>query len=269
MSSKLQRHRYLVARRVTQALVVLLFVGANTWGWRVLIGNLSLSKVLDTVPLADPYATLQITAAGVVPTADVLLGAAITLVFYVLLAGRAFCAWVCPLNAVTDLANWLRDRLPLGDSGPRSSFSRSARFKVLLLSFVLSALLHVAAFEWISPVSMLHRGLVFGIGLGWLVVLAVFLFDLLYQRDGFCGHLCPLGGFYTLVTRLSLLRIKHDHENCTECGDCQNVCPEEPILAGIGRASGSVLAGECTNCGRCIDVCEVEALAFGIRGKSI
>ena len=46
------------------------------------------------------------------------------------------------------------------------------------LALLLSALTGVAAFEWISPISMLHRELIFGIGLGLTAVLGVFLFDL-------------------------------------------------------------------------------------------
>ncbi len=53
--------------------------------------------------------------------------------------------------------------------------------------------------EFVNPVSMLHRGLLFGVGLAWLVVLAVFLFDLLVAPRGWCGHVCPVGAFYGLI----------------------------------------------------------------------
>lgn len=58
--------------------------------------------------MADPYATLQMFAAGVIVGTDVLIGAAIVIIFYGLIGGRAFCSWVCPINMVTDLANWIR-----------------------------------------------------------------------------------------------------------------------------------------------------------------
>jgi len=60
------------------------------------------------------------------------------------------------------------------------------------MAVVISALTGVAAFEWISPISILHRELS-SHGVGWTAVLGVFLFDLLIVKNGFCGHLCPLG----------------------------------------------------------------------------
>jgi len=77
--------------------------------------------------------------------------------------------------------------------------SRKIRYTVLALTLVLSALAGVAAFEWISPIGMAHRELLFGAGLGWTAVVGVFLFDLFVLRNGWCGHLCPLGAFYALL----------------------------------------------------------------------
>jgi ferredoxin-type protein NapH len=262
--TSLRAHRYLIARRLVQTVVMVLLVGGNLWGWSVLRGNLSSSVILGSVPLADPFAVLQLLAAGGLLATDVLLGAAITLVFYALLGGRMFCAWVCPMNAVTDLANRLGRRFKTGSSALRV-FGRPARYFILAVALVLSGILGVAAFEAVSPIGMLQRGLVFGMGAGWLAVAAVFLFDLLIQRNGFCGHLCPLGAFYALVGRTALLRIDHDHEKCTKCMDCLKVCPENQILALVGQASGSVLDGVCTNCGRCIEVCPDAALSFSHR----
>ncbi len=109
---------------------------------------------------------------GHLPLAEELLtGRRIILVFYALiLGGRSWCAWVCPINMVTDLAAWLRRRLGISDL---FRLSRNIRYTVLALALVLSALTGVAAFEWISPISMLHRELIFGVGLGWTAVLGV------------------------------------------------------------------------------------------------
>lgn len=266
--TSLRNHRYLISRRLVQAGVMVLLVGGNLWGWTILRGNLSSSVILDTVPLADPLAVLQLLAAGGLLATNVLIGAAITLVFYALVGGRMFCSWVCPLNAVTDLANRLGRKFRKGRDS-RRMFGRSARYFILATAIVLSAILGVAAFEAISPIGMLQRGLVFGMGVGWLAILAVFLFDLFIQRNGFCGHICPLGAFYSLVGRVALLRIDHDHEKCTSCMDCLKVCPENEILSLVGRASGSVLDGVCTNCGRCIEVCPDAALSFSHRKKAM
>jgi ferredoxin-type protein NapH len=205
--------------------------------------------------------------AGAALAADILVGAVIIAVFYTIVGGRAFCSWVCPINMVTDLANWLRRRLGIAQVQKRVYMSRSIRYWVLGLSLLLSAVMGVAAFEMISPISMAHRGLVFGIGFGGGALLVIFLFDLFVHENGWCGHICPLGGFYSLLGKFSLIRVKHNAENCTACMKCKEVCPEKEVLFMIAKSSESVLKGECTNCGRCIDVCGDDALDFSIRSQ--
>jgi ferredoxin-type protein NapH len=263
----LRHYRYLILRRLTAVGVLVLFFAGGAWGWQVLRGNLSAAEFLSVVPLADPYHVLQMFAARAVPAGDALIGAGIVLAFYALLAGRAFCGWVCPVNMVTDAANRLRNTLGLEDPGPEDSLGmkRGTRYWVMAMGILLAVGLGVAAFEWISPVAMLHRGIVFGMGLGWLAIAAVFAFDLLAVRNGFCGHLCPLGGFYSLAGSYSLLRPLHLKEKCTRCMKCTAVCSEPQVLALVGEHSGPVASGECLNCGRCIEVCDEGAMKFGTR----
>lgn len=265
MNGFIRRHRFLIARRIMQALTLVLFFGGSAWGWTILSGNLSAAEVLNAVPLTDPYAVLQILATGNVVQAEALTGALIVLLFFGVIAGRAFCGWVCPVNMVTDAAGWLRRKVNPEASGVGARISRNTRYGVLGLSLALSAILGVAAFEWISPVSILHRGIIFGMGFGWLVILALFLFDLLAVRNGFCGHVCPLGGFYALVGRYSLLRVRHDKDHCTVCMQCTEICPEKQVLGMVGKENALVLSGECINCGKCIEACDDNAMAFGIR----
>jgi ferredoxin-type protein NapH len=266
--SGLSRYRYLILRRLTQGGVLFLFYAGNILGWNMLKGNLSTSTVLDRVTLADPFAVLQILAAGSIVGTGTLVGAGIVALFFAIVGGRVFCSWVCPLNIVTDGANRLRQVFRNEITGRSLSVARSSRYWIVGLSLGLSALLGVAAFEWVSPISMLHRGVIFGIGLSWAAVLAVFLFDLFVLKNGFCGHLCPLGGFFSLVGTLSPLRVRHDKDRCSRCMKCVDVCPERQVLPMVGKRSGMVLSGECTNCARCIEVCPDDAMKFGTRFTS-
>ncbi len=267
-TGKLRVWRYLLLRRLLQLGVLLLFFGTVNWNWAiadrpVLSGNLSSSELLGLIPLADPFAVLQIVFTGQLPLKEVLLGAAIILFIVAVIGGRTWCAWVCPLNMVTDLAAWTRRRLHINDV---FRLSRNIRYTVLALTLILSVLTGVAAFEWISPISMLHRELIYGIGAGWIAVLGVFLFDLFILRNGWCGHLCPLGAFYALIGRMAQLRIAFDTPTCTHCGECAKICPEPQVL-NIKAASeaGMVSSGECTNCGRCIGICPEDTLKFDLR----
>jgi len=259
--------KYLLMRRFVQISILILYFGANAYGWKMLQGDLSGSLLFGLIPLGDPYAVIQMLVAGAALAADILIGAVIIAVFYTVVGGRAFCSWVCPINMVTDLANWLRRRLGIAQVQKRVYMSRNIRYWVLGISLLLSAVMGIAAFEIISPISMAHRGLVFGIGFGGGAILVIFMFDLFVHEHGWCGHICPLGGFYSLLGKFSLIRVKHNAENCTACMKCKEVCPEKEVLFMIAKSSESVLKGECTNCGRCIDVCGDDALDFSIRSQ--
>ncbi len=262
---------FLLLRRTTQLGLIALYVSAFRWNQQALVGNLSASSLFDTVILADPYAVLQMLLAGIEPDVRILIGATIILLFYGLIAGRAYCAWVCPVNLLTDLAAWVRRKAPLLNRGGRHlvHIDRSFRYWALGLSLLLSAVFGLAAFEAVSPVSLLHRGLVYGVGIaGIAVLIALFLFDLVIQKNGFCGHICPLGAFYAITTRFNLVRIHYDHGSCSDCMDCKIVCPERQVLDMIGHESAVVTESACTNCGRCIDVCHDGSLGFVLRTKS-
>jgi len=266
MKTLLDKYRYLILRRFTQIGILVLYFGSNAWGWTVLMGNLSSSKFLGFLPMSDPYAALQMLAAGAVLAADLLMGVAIITVFYLLVGGRAFCSWVCPINMVTDAANFLRRKLEIDRvQGVKQPASRNMRYWVLALSLIISFIMGITAFEFISPISMVHRGIIFGLGFGWAAMLIIFLFDLFVLKNGWCGHICPLGGFYSLLGKFSLIRVHHIEENCTLCMKCKDVCPERQVLHMIGKKSLPVLSGECTNCARCIEVCDDDALRFSIK----
>jgi ferredoxin-type protein NapH len=266
MKTLLDKYRYLFLRRFVQIGILVLYFGSNAWGWTVLMGNLSSSEFLGFLPMSDPYAALQMLAAGAVLAADLLMGVAIITIFYLLVGGRAFCSWVCPINMVTDAANFLRRKLEIDRvQGVKQPASRNIRYWVLALSLIISFIMGITAFEFISPISMVHRGIIFGLGFGWAAMLIIFLFDLFVLKNGWCGHICPLGGFYSLLGKFSLIRVHHIEENCTLCMKCKDVCPERQVLHMIGKKSLPVLSGECTNCARCIEVCDDDALRFSIK----
>lgn len=268
ITGKLWSWRYLILRRITQTGILALFFGTARYGWEVagrplLTGNLSASEFLGFLPMADPFAVMQQLLTLHMLDKEVLIGAAIILAFYALIGGRAFCGWVCPVNLVTDAAAWLRAKLRVPDF---ISLSRHTRFWAMILSLILSALLGVAAFEWVSPISMMHREIVFGAGLGLTAIAGIFIFDLLILKNGWCGHLCPLGAFYCLVGRACQLRIRFEDRTCTRCVECVRVCPEPHVLNFKQAADkGMVASGDCTNCGRCITICPEDSLSFDMK----
>ncbi|MEY4416611.1 MAG: quinol dehydrogenase ferredoxin subunit NapH [Pseudomonadota bacterium] len=252
--------RFLLLRRACQAGVFLLFLLGPWAGLWIVKGNLASSLTLGVLPLTDPLVLAQSWAAGHAPVLATLTGAAIVLAFYGLLAGRMYCAWVCPVNVVTDAAAWLRRRLHL--SGGRAP-SRTVRLWLLGAVLLAAAVVGQPVWEAVNPVTLAQRALIFGGSLAWGALAAVFLFDLLVAPRGWCGHVCPAGAAWALIGHKPLLRVAATHRSrCDDCGDCYAICPEPQILPaplkGKGGAGPVIDTGVCTGCARCVDVCHVD-----------
>jgi len=264
-------HRWLLLRRTSQLSVLALFMVGPWFGWWLVKGNLSYSLTLGTVPLTDPLVLLQSVLTGHVPERNAIVGVVIVLLFYALVGGRVFCAWVCPVNVVTDAASALRRKLDIRGGG---EMPRQTRYWILALILVLAATTGSIVWELVNPVSMLPRGLIFGMGAGWLLIAAIFLFDLFVMKRGWCGHLCPVGAFYSLLGKWSLVRLSASKRDaCNNCLDCFAVCPEQqvirmPLKGAAKGVSPIILSSDCSNCGRCIDVCSKDVFSFGTRFAS-
>lgn len=264
-----QAHKWLILRRLSQAGILLLFMLGPWAGIWIIKGNLSSSLLLDVVPMTDPFIFLQILATGYSAiAAEAVTGALIIVAFYLLVGGRVYCSWVCPVNLMTDAAYWLRVKFGIKRG---ANFQHNTKYWMLGMVLLVAAVSGVMAYELVNPVSMLHRGLIFGMGVGWLVIAGIFLFDLFVAKRGWCTHLCPMGAFYGLLGKVSPMRVRaDDRSKCDDCGECFAVCPEPQIIPAIlkGKEKGIppvILSGECTNCGRCIDICGQDVFHFGLR----
>lgn len=251
-------NRFLLLRRLSQSLILIFFLLGPLAGIWVLKGNLSSSLLFDVIPFTDPFALVQSMMAGHLPLFQSVLGAGIVLLFYIVVGGRVFCSWVCPVNLITDAAAWCRRKLKMRKE---KVISPDWRYWILAMVLILPLFTGVMTWELINPVSALHRGLFFGMGAGWILFLMIFIFDLLAVENGWCGHLCPVGAFYGLINKAGLIKVDaKNREDCSDCLDCFEVCPEPEILKGPVHGQKNnidtlVQSINCTNCGRCIDVC--------------
>ncbi len=261
------KNRYLILRRITQFLILFLYFTANYWGWKILEGNLSFSKLFETIPLTDPYAFLQMLFAGAVISSDLIIGVLIVLFFYGIIGGRAYCSWVCPVNLITDLAAWVRRKTHHEKDNLVSAMKiKKFRYAFLVVMLIFSAIIGAAAYEFINPIGFFTRGVAFTLGFAWVWLLVIFIFDAFVLKNGWCGHICPVGAMYSIIGAKNIIRVYHTLENCTNCGNCLTICPENQVLAPIINKKSDYISGiECTNCGRCIEVCDDNALKFSIR----
>ncbi len=268
MGRYFHRNRFLLGRRLVQLSVFVVFLLGPLYGVWWAKGNLAASTWFDTIPLHDPFIALQSLAAGHGLACDAVLGAVLIATFYFIVGGRAYCAWICPINVVTDAAMWLRNRLGVL---PSWGLPRSSRVWLAISVFVVSAATGTIAWELVNPITMLHRGVVFGLSAVWIVVLAVFLLDLLVLRRGWCGHICPVGAFYGVIGKGARLRVEARRRTaCSDCGDCFRVCPEPHVIGPAlkpnnASATPLITNSDCTNCGRCLDICPDDVFVFRLR----
>jgi polyferredoxin len=90
------------------------------------------------------------------------------------------------------------------------------------------------------------------------IMVVIIILAVLISRP-FCRMLCPLGAFYSLFSRMTLVQLEFTEGNCVECRACVRVCPTgvSPYQQRDSR--------ECIMCLKCLDACHFQALGFGLR----
>ncbi len=172
-----------------------------------------------------------------------------------LLMGRIFCGYVCPFGALQELLHVRRWSLRIPDRVLRALGWLRNGALVALVARVL--VVHTTILEGFSPFKPLFVWGGTPVTIGFTVVVA--LLSVVVFRP-FCGVLCPYGALLSLVSRVSLVRLRAG-PSCRGCNLCTWACP-----AGAMRG-GEVDTTECLLCGACAGACKPDALRLGLRWK--
>ena len=192
-----------------------------------------------------------------------------------LLVGRFVCGWLCLFGLLQELLYKIpTPKLRIPDKIDRPL--RYLKYGVLALLVVGLPLLWRSEYgagvpffcEYLCPVGTLEGGVplvllndVLRPALGWLfrwklLILIVCILSSIFVYRPFCKYLCPLGAFYALFQRASLIRMRVDASACVNCGKCAGVCPMQV------DPSKSPNSTECIRCGECVRACPADALSF-------
>ena len=189
------------------------------------------------------------------------------------LLGRFVCGFLCPFG-------WLQDLL---HKIPSKKFStkklkplRYLKYAVLLFAVILLPAFVVndlgmgdpffckyicpqGVLEGAIPLSVVNQGIRSALGPLFtqklIILIVVVVLGILFYRP-FCKWICPLGAFYALMNKVSLLGIKVDENKCVSCGKCAKACKMDVDV------TKSPNHAECIRCGKCITACPTDAISF-------
>ena len=106
--------------------------------------------------------------------------------------------------------------------------------------------------EGAIPLSLVNEGIRAALGTLFVqklfILIAVVALSILFYRP-FCKWICPLGAFYALLNKISLLEIKMDEQKCVSCGKCAASCKMDVDVRKTPNHA------ECIRCGKCVGVC--------------
>ena len=189
------------------------------------------------------------------------------------LLGRFICGFLCPFG-------WLQELLHKIPSKKLSTKKLKPltylKYVILLFAVILLPALAVndlgmgdpffckyicpqGVLEGAIPLAAVNENIRAALGTlftGKLVILIVVAVLSILVFRPFCKWICPLGAFYALMNRVSLLSIKVDEHQCVSCGKCAKVCKMDVDVTKTPNHT------ECIRCGKCINACPTEAIRF-------
>ena len=198
------------------------------------------------------------------------------------LVGRFICGWLCVFGLIQELL-YLIPTPKLKIPAKADRVLRYFKYAVLIVFVILfPIILHDemgVSFpyfcKWICPVGMLEGGIpllilnetlrpaahflyVWKLG-----ILILFIAAAVFIHRPFCRYICPLGAFYGLFQKVSLVRMRVDENACVNCGLCAKTCKMNVEPRRNPNSS------ECIRCRECVNVCPKHALSMGIKTKSV
>lgn len=188
---------------------------------------------------------------------------------FVVLFNKAICGWGCQVGTLQDLIFRLnrngRDRRGLLRQW-KPPFWLSNGVRVLFFAAMV-----VGAVGWgadvvepLDPFRIFKPAHLGWIGAGFLALL---LPASLFVYRPWCHFFCPFGLVGWVVEKVSLYRVRVNHDTCIACEACHRACPSR-VMESILKQDRAVVP-DCFACGTCIEACPTGSvtLTVGRRGR--
>ena len=189
------------------------------------------------------------------------------------LLGRFICGFLCPFGWLQELLHKIPGKKLYTKKLKPLTY---LKYAILLLAVVLLPAIVVndlgmgdpffckyicpqGVLEGAIPLAAVNEGIRSALGslFNWklAILIVVVILSILFYRP-FCKWICPLGAFYALMNKVSLLGIKVDEHKCVSCGKCARVCKMDVDVTKTPNHT------ECIRCGKCITACPTDAIKF-------
>jgi ferredoxin-type protein NapH len=157
------------------------------------------------------------------------------------IAGRTFCAHICPVGSVQELASESSQK-KIGNSHYRT-------FEIIRVGIFIVTV--IAGFYYINLMEYTGIYDFFSLTLtaGFFLFAALLILSAVVYRP-VCRILCPFGVLFSAVAHFSRNRLERT-QACIHCKKCEKICPAHCAEEGASKR-------ECYLCGRCTEKCPVK-----------
>lgn len=210
-------------------------------------------------PIITEAASLGIVTAGLLVFALLFVSS--------LVAGRAWCGYLCPSGGLQELFN-LAFKTPL-----RTRKMDWLKYPVFLwiyggLAYAIWAAGGLSTLDlWYRTdhgISILAAG---GIAAFVGPVFMIVLFTAIFGKRGFCHTFCPIAVLLIIGRKVRnlfswpALHLVAEKDRCIDCKGCSDACPMSLDVHDMVR-QGTMEQAECILCGDCIDTCPNNVITF-------
>ena len=189
------------------------------------------------------------------------------------LLGRFICGFLCPFGWFQELLHKIPGKKLSARKLKPLTFIKYGVLVIMVIllpalvandvgmgePFFCKYLCPQGVLEGALPLAAADKGIraALGVLFSWklAVLLSVIVLSVLFYRP-FCKWLCPLGAFYALLNKVSLIGMKVDGHKCVSCGKCAKACRMDVDVTKTPDHT------ECIRCGMCVKACPVEAVSF-------
>lgn len=164
--------------------------------------------------------------------------------------GRIFCGWICPMNTLMVVTEWIDKKLGIKLKGTPKVLESGWMQWVVLFASIAS----MAAIKKLIGVNIPV--------LLYLLVLSV-LVTLRYKPEVFHNKICPFGILQGFAGKFAFFSRRVDADKCIGCKMCEKACPSQAIKVVPQSSKAEINSKLCHQCYSCELVCPKYAIDYG------